>query len=60
VPVCSAADLVLFKLVAWRRKDQIDLDDVLWVQGVPERSYLEQWARALGVEDRLHKILEGR
>lgn len=60
VPVCTAADLLLFKLVAWREKDRMDLDNILWVQGVPERSYLEQWAGKLGVQDRLGKILEGR
>lgn len=58
VPICTAADLVLFKLVAWRRKDRMDLDNILWVQGVPERPYLEQWARTLGVEERLSEILK--
>jgi predicted nucleotidyltransferase len=60
VPVCSAADLVLLKLVAWRAKDRVDLDNVLWVQGVPERSYLERWAKELGVAERLEEILSGR
>lgn len=58
VPICSAADLVLFKLVAWRGKDRIDLDNILWVQGVPERPYLERWARSLGVEERLRGCIE--
>jgi predicted nucleotidyltransferase len=57
VPICSAADLVLFKLIAWRRKDRVDLDNILWVQGVPERTYLEHWARILGVEERLRQVL---
>ncbi len=30
--VCSAADLVLFKLVANRRKDKVDLDNILGLQ----------------------------
>jgi hypothetical protein len=60
IPVCSAADLVLFKLVAWRPKDRVDLDNILWVQGVPERSYLERWAHDLGVQERLLEILAGR
>lgn len=60
IPLCTAADLVLFKLVAWRPKDRLDLDNILWVQGVPERDYLERWAGPLGVEERLREILATR
>ena len=57
VYVVSAADLVLFKLIAGRRKDWVDIDNIVAVQGVPEPGYLETWARLLGVEDRLRRIL---
>lgn len=60
IPICTAADLVLFKLVAWRPKDRMDLDNVLWVQGVPEREYLERWAQELGVTERLQELLDTR
>ncbi|MFY9346005.1 MAG: hypothetical protein WAT39_26175 [Planctomycetota bacterium] len=53
----SAADLILFKLMAGRRKDWVDIDNVVAVQGVPERPYLEQWAATLGVTDRLRRVL---
>ena len=59
VPVCSAADLVLLKLIAWRKKDQVDLENILWMQGVPDRPYLEEWARELGVESRLREAIAG-
>jgi predicted nucleotidyltransferase len=57
VAVCTAADLVLLKLVAWRRKDRMDLENILWVQGVPDRAYVEAWSRTLRVEDRLKEAL---
>jgi hypothetical protein len=55
--VVTAADLILFKLIAGRRKDWVDIDNVVAVQGVPERAYLEQWAATLGVSDRLRRVL---
>ena len=57
VYVVSAADLVLFKLVAGRRKDWVDIENVIAVQGVPERDYLRTWAKRLGIEDRLAKVI---
>jgi len=59
IQVCSAADLILFKLLADRPKDRVDVTNVLSVQGVPEREYLERWARELGVEKRLVEVLGG-
>ena len=55
--VCSAADLILFKLIANRRKDRVDIENVLTVQGVPEREYLSRWADTLGVRSRLDEEL---
>lgn len=55
--VCSAADLILLKLVADRPKDRLDVRNVLSVQGVPEPEYLERWANDLGVTDRLRAAL---
>ncbi len=57
VPVCSAADLVLFKVLVDREKDRMDVRNVLTVQGVPERAYLERWGKELGVSDRLARAL---
>lgn len=55
--VCSAADLVLLKLVADRPKDRVDVQNVLAVQGVPEKEYLLRWAKTLGVAARLESAL---
>jgi hypothetical protein len=53
IAVVSAADLILFKLLADRPKDRLDVQNVLVVQGVPDESYLRDWARRLDIEDRL-------
>jgi hypothetical protein len=58
VAVCSAADLLLLKLIADRPKDRLDVENLLAVQGVPEREYLETWAERLHVRDRLERTLE--
>lgn len=52
-PLITPEDLVLFKLVAWRRKDQAHLDDLLLVVGPLDDAYLASWADRLGVRDRL-------
>lgn len=60
--VCTAADVVLLKLVASRRKDLLDVENILQVQGIPERDYLERWADQLGIRKRLEQAfaeLEG-
>ncbi len=56
--VCTAADLVLFKLLADRKKDGTDVENVISVQGVPEREYLVRWAEVLGVGPRLDAVLQ--
>lgn len=60
VSVCTAADLVVLKLLADRRKDRSDVESVLLVQDVPEPEYLRRWAGALGLESRLTEALEQR
>ncbi len=56
--VISAADLLLFKLLAYRGKDRIDVLNVLEVQGVPDPEYVRDWARRLGIEERFDEALE--
>jgi hypothetical protein len=55
--VISAADLILFKLLADRQKDRLDVQNVLTVQGVPDPEYLTEWAHKLGVEAGLARAL---
>lgn len=57
ISVISAADLILFKLLADRPKDRLDVQNVLVVQGVPDERYLRDWATRLGVQDRLSQAL---
>ena len=47
----------LFKLMADRPKDRVDVQNVLAVQGVPDSTCLHEWAERLGVRDRLHRAL---
>jgi len=54
-PMITPEDLVLFKLVAWRRKDQSHLDDLLLVVGPLDDKHLAAWADKLGVRDRLEE-----
>lgn len=58
--VCAAADLILLKLMANRRKALVDIENVLTIQGVPERHYLERWAERLGMRERLEEVLAPR
>ncbi|MEO6597441.1 MAG: hypothetical protein ABIP94_22080 [Planctomycetota bacterium] len=53
----AEADLILFKLMADRPKDRVDVQNVLTVQGIPEPEYLRDWAARLGVADRLERAL---
>ncbi len=54
-PLITPEDLVLFKLVAWRPKDKVHLDDLLLVVGPLDHAYLTAWADKLGVRDRLEE-----
>ena len=57
IPIISAADLLLFKLLADRAKDRADIQNVLAVQGIPDEAHVREWARRLGVEERLQSAL---
>ena len=52
-PLVTPEDLLVLKLVAWRPKDQGDIDDLLLVVGPLDEEYLGAWTRRLGVRDRL-------
>lgn len=54
--LCTAADLILFKLLADRRKDLADIENLVAVQGIPDPSYLNRWADELGVRERLESL----
>jgi hypothetical protein len=52
-PVIAAEDLILFKLIAARRKDDADVVDLLTFGGPLDLSYLKRWAARLRVLARL-------
>ena len=58
--VVSAEDLVLFKLIASRPRDLIDIQDVFFTQGTLDEPYLRRQAIALGIEAQLDDALADR
>jgi hypothetical protein len=55
--VLAPEDLILLKLLAYRRKDQLDVEEILKVTRNVDSGYLRDWARKLGVSDRLEEFL---
>ncbi len=55
--VISAEDLILMKLIAHRRKDQLDVEEILRITPAVDRTYLNEWAQSLGVTERLEEFL---
>lgn len=53
-------DLILFKLVAARPRDMIDVADMLFVLGELDEAYMKRWAARLGVLDLLVEKLSNR
>ncbi|GDX96842.1 hypothetical protein LBMAG47_25070 [Planctomycetia bacterium] len=60
VKLVSAEDLILFKLIAARPRDLIDIQDILFTQGELDERYLRRWAGPLGVEKQLDEVLAAR
>lgn len=56
--VVAAEDLILFKLIADRPRDRIDVADLLFMQRELDWKYIESWAEKLGVLDRWTRARE--
>jgi hypothetical protein len=54
IRVATVEDLIVLKLIADRAKDQADLEGLLGL-GAVDWAYVEKWATAWGVLDRLHR-----
>jgi hypothetical protein len=50
-------DLILLKLVANRRKDQLDVEEILKITRDLDLPHLRSWASRLGVAERLEEFL---
>ena len=55
-PVVAIEDLLLFKLIAGRRKDEADALDLLAFGGPIDLAYLRRWASRLRVTGRLRAL----
>ena len=60
VKLVSAEDLILFKLVASRPRDLLDVQDIMFTQGELDEAYLRRWAGPLGVDSKLNEVLDSR
>jgi hypothetical protein len=57
IKIVSPEDLILLKLIANRPRDLGDIQDILFVQGSLDQTYLQTWAKRLNISDRLHSVL---
>ena len=48
----TAEDVIVHKLIAWRRRDQDDVRSILTTNRPLDEGYIERWARAWDVSDR--------
>ncbi|HEX4131871.1 MAG TPA: nucleotidyltransferase [Pirellulales bacterium] len=53
----SPEDLILLKLLARRKRDLADIDDILFTQGELDETYMRRWATNLGTLDALEQCL---
>ena len=53
----TVEDLILHKLLANRRKDQLDVDELLRLNPSMDMSYMKRWSVELGVQERLDQAL---
>jgi len=54
----SPEDLVLLKLLSHRPRDIADIGDILFTQGELDEDYMHDWARQLGLDEELERVLE--
>ena len=57
VQIMAPEDVILLKLIAHRRKDQLDIEEILKVMGDLDLGYLRSWAQRLDVAQRLEVFL---
>ena len=60
VRLITAEDLILFKLLAGRPRDLLDIKDILFMQGQLDEGYMRRWAAPLGVSEQLEQALTER
>jgi len=60
VRLITAEDLILFKLLAGRPRDLLDIKDILFMQGRLDEPYMRRWAEPLGVAPQLEQALAER
>jgi hypothetical protein len=60
VRLITAEDLILFKLLAGRPRDLLDVKDIVFMQGQLDEAYMRRWAGPLGVGEQLEQALTER
>lgn len=56
--VISPEDLLIYKLIAWRRKDRLGIERLLAVQRDLDWAYARTWTERFGVTDRLRESMK--
>ena len=59
IQVLSPEDLILYKLVAGRKKDLLAIEEIIMMVNV-DTQYLRQWAKKLSVSQELEDILKDK
>lgn len=57
--VVTVEDVIVFKLIAWRRRDRDDVRSILEAGASVDEAYVERWAREWEVLDRWHEARGG-
>jgi len=57
VRVMSPEDMIILKLIASRRKDLADIEDIIAISSTLDLQYLKGWAAKLGLAKRLAEFL---
>lgn len=56
VPICTAEDLIVLKMIAGRRQDDLDVENILKKVGARlDKAYLMKWLEFWGVTKRFQK-----
>jgi len=58
--VASPEDIILLKLMASRHRDLGDVQDIFFMQGQLDETYLQKWAEKLDIVDSLQQALHER
>jgi hypothetical protein len=54
--ILTAEDMILLKLLAWRRKDAADMEDLVRLNAKLDRTYVMKWAGRMELTARMEEF----